>query len=235
MRVGFREQVTGLRLGPRVGLRRARGLGPRKAASLKGSALGFTLVEMMVSLSIFAVMTGFLMANFRVGRLEEELRASVNMSMATVRQAQTRALAGAVTNVCRGGSNDLKLCPTGAGGCPGGICTSEVPLGYGVRFTTAGDGRQQAVLFADANGNRVLDGGETISGVTVSSTPKLYVSALSPVSGSSLDIVFVPPRPTVYFNGDTATGVGTVFFYHATTSRSRSFSVNRVSGQVSAN
>jgi hypothetical protein len=136
--------------------------------------------------------------------------------------------------VCHGGANNLKLCTAaGASSCPSGTCTSEVPRGYGVRLSTMEAGNAVAILFADANNDRTFNTGEEIKTRKLSPSSRVTVTAVSPVSAGRLDIVFEPPKPTVQFNGSTATTVASVVITHAVSGASRTVTMNRVSGQVS--
>lgn len=198
-------------------------------------AAGFTLIEMLVSLSIFAVMTGFLMASFRTGKQADELRIASQVGMTVIRRTQTRALAGSTVKICRGGSRDLKICPTGAAeDCPGGICSTEVPLGYGVRFDTAAGASSAAIEYADTNGNMTYDDGEEIQKTPLSTTPNVTVKTVTPSNDGRLDIIFVPPRPTIFLNGVTTTATATIELTHSASGETRTVQLNRISGQISS-
>lgn len=55
---------------------------------------GFTLIELVVSLSIFMLITGLMLANFRAGDNSNELQKSAELLASRIREAQTRALSG---------------------------------------------------------------------------------------------------------------------------------------------
>ena len=74
---------------------------------------GFTLVEMLISLAIFAVVTAMAVANFRAGAQGDELRVSARIIASTVRRAQTQAVAGSSVFFCHGGTDEGKVCPSG--------------------------------------------------------------------------------------------------------------------------
>lgn len=195
---------------------------------------GFTIIDMLVSLTIFGVVTGFLMANFRSGRTADELRIGAQGIGTAFREVQTMAMTGKTVGICRGGSNNLKVCTVGtATTCPSGTCAYEVPRGYGLRLTTAAAGAGQSVLYADINASRTYDAGEEIKTTKLSTTSRVTVKTLTPVSSGLLDVVFEPPKPTVFFNGATGTTLATVQVQHATSGATRNVTINRVSGQVS--
>lgn len=56
---------------------------------------GFTLIELLVSIAIFVMISGLMIANFRSGNETEALRKSAELVASRLREAQTRALAGA--------------------------------------------------------------------------------------------------------------------------------------------
>lgn len=195
---------------------------------------GFTLVEMMVSLAIFAVVTGFTIANFRAGSQSDDLRIGQQLAASAVRRAQTAALGGELVSYCAGGAYDNKICPTA--GCGAGQCQRGVPQGFGVRFMKAAPDNQKTIFFADINGNRAYDGGEEIRSDTLSSSRKIGLSAivLAPSNGApdSVDIVFVPPKPVTYFNAANTDATVTLTLRHTVTGSTKVISVNRVTGQV---
>ncbi|MEK9152030.1 MAG: hypothetical protein AAB692_01560, partial [Patescibacteria group bacterium] len=94
---------------------------------------------------------------------------------------------------------------------------------------------RKAVLFADTGmtGNRRYDAGEMISSRGISPTPLVKISFLAPSSGTDLDIVFVPPKPRIYFNDNATTdAVAVITLQQIGTGLTKLVKVNRVSGQV---
>ncbi|KPJ85501.1 hypothetical protein AMJ57_02870 [Parcubacteria bacterium SG8_24] len=196
---------------------------------------GFTLVEMLVSMAIFSVITAFAVANFRAGQQGDELRISTQLVASTIRHAQTLAMAGQTLHYCHGGSTEGRLCPSGEDAeCSGGSCIRDLPLGYGVRLSTDVTGRRVAIVFADTDGNHALDAGEELRRDSVSSGPFVQVSALDPHVAGTLDIVFIPPKPLVKYNGAETDTVATITLEHRQTGRTRQVTINRISGQVNA-
>lgn len=58
------------------------------------SERGFTFIELVISVSIFAVITGLMFANLGAGNRSEELRRSADLVASRLREAQTRSLTG---------------------------------------------------------------------------------------------------------------------------------------------
>jgi prepilin-type N-terminal cleavage/methylation domain-containing protein len=197
---------------------------------------GFTLIELLVSITIFGVMTGFLMANFRSGRTADELRIGAQNVASALREAQTMAFSGKLVNTCRGGANDLKVCQTGAPSpCPGGTCTLEVPHGYGLRANTLAGSAGSLIIYADVNGDRAYNPGEELNTRVLAPSSRVTVKTVVPSASGLLDIVFDPPKPTIYYNNSTTTTQATVTVTHSTTGAVRDVTMNRISGQISAN
>lgn len=194
---------------------------------------GFTLIEMLITLGIFSVITGMVMVNFRVGQQGDELRIAGRLVESRIRRAQTAAIAGETIFICKGGTDDKKVCPSGdSADCAGGTCQRDIPRGYGVHFSP-GTAAGSLIYFADTDGDRVFQAREEISSYSVTSGAFVTISSISPEQSGMLDIVFVPPKPSVLFNGVTTSAIATVQLQHSTTNATRDVSLNRISGQIS--
>lgn len=138
---------------------------------------GFTVVEMLVVLSIIGIITG--MVIFNVGSQQRNsalLRSAQNLSL-NLRRIQNFALS----------SKTFK--------------TSGVPCGWGIHFN--GVGSKSYVIFADKAASvncsdrdfaRAADGSEDFENINLDA--QITVSSLS---GGLSDIVFSPPEPSVVF------------------------------------
>jgi prepilin-type N-terminal cleavage/methylation domain-containing protein len=196
---------------------------------------GFTLVEMLISLAIFAVITAFVTANFRVGQQGDELRISAQLLASSIRRAQTQTIAGQLLDYCHGGTNDLKVCPSGLDDeCPGGACSQDLPNGYGVHLSTTEASKRIVIVFADIDGDQAYDAGEEVIRDSISPGPFVFLETLVPASGETLDIVFTPPKPAISFNASEMDTLATMTLRHETTGDTREVSINRISGQVNA-
>jgi Tfp pilus assembly protein FimT len=196
-------------------------------------------VEMLISLSIFAVITAFATANFNAGRKSDELRYATQLVASSIRRAQTAAATGALADFCRGDGSprDLLSCPGGTDAeCPGAVCVNEVPSGYGLHISSVGDAARSILLFADADGNREWRVGEEFRTDSVSPGAFVHVSAITvgTTTVDTLDLVFEPPRPTAFLNGSTDEIDVKITLVQPQTGAERVVTVNRFSGQVSA-
>jgi prepilin-type N-terminal cleavage/methylation domain-containing protein len=198
-------------------------------------ASGFTLIEMLISLGIFGVITGMVMANFRVGSQGDELRASSLLVAGVIRRAQTAALTGETARFCRDESgNDGQVCSSDDI-CGAGTCVSDAPRGgYGVHFETSETGKRLMIGFVDTNGNGVYDVTERVRSDNISANIYVNVIGLAPAVDSALDILFVPPRPQVKFNNTTSEPIATITLQHRYTNQTKIVTVNSISGQISA-
>lgn len=220
---------------PSLWLRRARvGAMAVRAPKYPAGRTGFTLLEMIISLGIFAVITGFVVANYRGGRLGDELNVAQQLTAVAVRRAQTAAVSGTSVPWCVGGTNDKHVCLSGQDSeCPnGGACVGDIPRGYGVRFSTVGNDAGFAIGFADIDGNGILGTGEETRRDKLAPSPSVAVTAVTPASGGVLDVVFSPPRPTITFNDTAADVIASITVTHSLIGKSRTVTANKVSGQV---
>lgn len=151
---------------------------------------GFTLVELMVSVAIFAFMTAFLVAKygtFNQGILLTNLAYDVAL---TIRNAQSYGL-------------NVKSKPSASQNY-----STEFDKPYGVHFET-GANNKVMIFFADTNADGKYDGtSELITSYNIkrgSSVSLLCAGSGSCTPGTSLDITFKRPDPNAIIkkNGET--------------------------------
>ncbi|MBU0625858.1 prepilin-type N-terminal cleavage/methylation domain-containing protein [Patescibacteria group bacterium] len=195
---------------------------------------GFTLVEMLISLSIFAVVTAFAMANFKAGQQGDELRLSARITASLIQRARTQTVSGYAIYYCHGGALAGQLCPTGNDAeCGDGVCQRDIPPAYGINISAAVEENREVRIFADINGNEKYDVGEALRSDSVSPGPFVFINSVAPVQLNALDIIFTPPKPITSFNGSIVDGLATIILQHANTGRQTTITVNRISGLVS--
>ncbi|MFH1046670.1 MAG: prepilin-type N-terminal cleavage/methylation domain-containing protein [Patescibacteria group bacterium] len=195
---------------------------------------GFTMVEMLISLSIFGIITAFAISNFRVGQQGDELRLSARTVASLIGRARTQAIAGYEVKYCHGGNRAGEICADGDDyNCGDGVCRAEIPPAYGINISAVVGENREVRIFADTNSNGRYDQGEAMRFDSVSPGPFVYVSAVSPAAANSVDIVFTPPKPTIKFNGAVADGLATIELTHSSTEDTTSVTVNRISGLIS--
>lgn len=165
---------------------------------------GFTIIELLVSLSIFIVITAMVVANFRAGSRGDDLRISAEAMVSNLRKAQNMALAGQPTN---------DIVPPG---------------GYGLYFNLATPDRY--IIFADMNGDKVYNSGEELADGLVTLPREVRIISVSPVIVST--VVFKPPKPTIFINNDPSNETLSVTLKHTSSEQTRVVTVNRVSGRI---
>ncbi|HEY4503868.1 MAG TPA: type II secretion system protein [Candidatus Paceibacterota bacterium] len=167
---------------------------------------GFTLVELMVSVGIFAFMTAFLVAKygtFNQGILLTNLAYDVAL---TIRNAQSYGL-------------NVKSKPAGESDPSGNSYSDKFDYPYGVYFDETATGspapNSSFIFFADVNGNGIYDSSESIKTSNIrrgSIVSDICVSA-DPIScqnsdnhPSTADITFKRPDPNAVIkrDGDSA-------------------------------
>lgn len=191
---------------------------------------GFTLIELMVSMSIFAVITGFVLVNFRQGSRTDEVRFAAQTAASVIRDAMTRGTAGATALACVAGGAVNGVCTGEPPACAGGVCVSTVPKGWGVAFGTDAP-EDSIVLFADVNGNKTYDAGEEVATERYSASGFVTVTAASPIATRST-ILFVPPVPDVLVNGGTAADEAVFTLTHGAGGGARTVRFNRISRRI---
>jgi prepilin-type N-terminal cleavage/methylation domain-containing protein len=153
-------------------------LNPARPVRLNRNLMGFTLIELLVSITIIAAMSGLFMVNYHNTNKRSELGVTKQKLASDIRIAQNNSL----------GSKEYESNKT-----PGG--------GWGVHFDLADPAHY--MIFADKNlpnGNQAYDAGETMETKTL--PIGVTINSLSPVVGGKLDIVFFPPDPVTYINGE---------------------------------
>lgn len=195
---------------------------------------GFTLIEMLISLSIFGVITAFAVANFRAGEQGEQLRISTQNVASLIRRARTLSVAGYEVKYCHGGNAEGQVCPGGDdASCLSGECLTDIPPAYGINIAATSGLNREVRVFADTNDNGRYDQGEAIRTDQISPRPFVVISDIAPADANQIDIVFEPPKPNITFNGSRNEGIATIELTHTATDRTAEIIVNRISGLVS--
>ncbi|OGL75087.1 hypothetical protein A3C96_00615 [Candidatus Uhrbacteria bacterium RIFCSPHIGHO2_02_FULL_60_10] len=211
----------------------------RRTSPVRSSPLatshGFTLIEMLISMTIFAVITGFVTANLSQSRSGDELRLSAQLVASSIRRVQSYSLSGQLVKLCADNSG---ACPRGQLDCPGLIaCRDDLPKAYGVRFSPIIGNEKRIVFFADQNENGIFDDGEEFRTDAISSGRFVTVTSTSigttALSGA-LDIVFFPPKSAIKFNGEISETTAKIVLRQPRVARDRTVTVNRISGQVNS-
>ncbi len=141
---------------------------------------GFTLIELMVSILIIALISGLFMVNYHNTNKRSELNVEKQKLASNIRLAQNYSL----------GSKTYDGITTPSGG-------------WGVHFALADP--THYIIFADKNlpnGNQIYEAGEAVETKTLPAG--VTINFLSPAN--AVDIIFFPPDPVTYVNTSPTTG-----------------------------
>lgn len=182
---------------------------------IQNSELGFTMIELMVTIGIFALITGVVLANFRSGERGESLRLATEQLAQDIRRAQGDTLSGKTSFYQEQGDATPK---------------EQVPLGgYGIEFALGSDAGRYA-FFPPASFT-VLPKGIVIKSVQLSDNSTMNDFFL---------IGFRPPQGTAFFKTTDAEGgffsdanEAVVTLQHSVTKQERRVTINRISGKIS--
>lgn len=153
---------------------------------------GFTLLELLVVLAIFIIITSIVLANYPLFKDGIALKKTAQQIAITVHEAEVYAMAVKSFN------NQFS--------------------GYGAHFES---GNNSFVLFSDANNNNVYDvGAEDVKTYKIQTNDKIYDlcgnqnSPAPDVCGlASVDIIFLRPNPIVILNGAGNPGLSDIEIY----------------------
>lgn len=169
---------------------------------------GFTMIDLLIWLAIFGVLTGSMIANFRAGGRNDNVRSGAELLSSTLRSAQSKTLSGA-------------LAPN-----------SDFPDGgWGVHFDSASPG--EMIVFADGSipSNYIYNAGEEAEApIALPGGAQFSWAEQFPV----LDVVFSPPDGKIYFNGQDALGKMTLTISQSGAGIQKQVEIFRLSGQIRA-
>ena len=150
---------------------------------------GFSLVELIVSLSVITLLTGLFLANYHNANRRTDLTMTAQALVTDIRYAQANAL------------GLIKY----DGAVPAG--------GWGVYFSAGGMGNSNNtsyVIFADENDDRLYqvgEGQENLGGRLVDLPPNIVIDRI--MVGSSQNaratVTFLPPDPLTRIRGSSGT------------------------------
>jgi len=165
---------------------------------------GFTIIELLVALGVFVVVTAMVVANFRAGGRSDELRIAAETLISNLRKAQNMSLSGQLTN------------------------GSSPPGGYGVYFKLSDTDRY--IIFADLNGDLGYTAGEALPDGTIILPRDIRILNIQPTAIST--VIFKPPKPTIYINGAITEATLSITLKHNLSGKTRTVIVKRISGQI---
>ncbi|MEK7203408.1 MAG: prepilin-type N-terminal cleavage/methylation domain-containing protein [Patescibacteria group bacterium] len=138
--------------------------------------LGFTMIEMVVSVGIISLLSAIFLANYHGANHKTELNMEAQKVVSNLNLARSFSLSSKKYN------NSL---PAG---------------GWGVHFKTSSPDKY--LIFADVNNNQSYDDGEADidkGGRVINLPDNIIIDSAD--NGGTVDVVFLPPDPAIYFNG----------------------------------
>ena len=171
----------------------------------KKNNFGFTIIELMVSASIIAIISALAVVNLRGSEQKSTLDNETERLSSVMRQAHINSLIGLTVGGVR---------PLGGFGLHIGQCASNCSY----------------LLFAD-DGNFIYDAGiDTIVDQINMLDENVSITLTQPTD--PFDIVFSPPRGNIYINGNTLVNSATTTLGFVNTSYSKQIIINRFSGRI---
>ena len=176
--------------------------------NLQKNQKAFTIIEMLVVVTIFATISALVMANFHKFDKSSVLDGEADKLYSILRQAQILSLTGQTIAGQR--------------------------YNYGVHFLKC-SANCSYILFADLDGDNIYDSSpeEKYGQGTYSLSKNIYIENLSPITvDDKLDIIFEAPLENTYFNNSQSQETATIILKHSSSSLQKTISVNRISNQI---
>lgn len=166
---------------------------------------GFTLIEMMVIIGIFVIVSAMVLVNFRKGENSTAFLLATEEVSSNIRKTQTQTLTG---------STEQEITASG---------------GFGVYFDMAAP--DQYLIFRD-DGNQIYESGNDTIIETMILPTNVTIASLS---NDPLTIVFKPPKPTVYLNGGIVDNSADIYLSSSKIDDKQGhININRITGRVTA-
>lgn len=165
---------------------------------------GFSVIELMVSAGIIAIISAMVVVNLRGSTQKSSLDNEAERLASVIRQAHINALIGLTVSGSR---------PLGGFGLRLSQCSSDCSY----------------TLFAD-DGDYVYGAGDTLIEDLGLLDDNIYISLLAP--DDPLDIVFVPPAGDIYLNGDVVADSAAITLGFESTAYTKRVILNRLSGRL---
>ncbi len=153
------------------------------------SQFGFSLIELLVTISIFTIMMIVVLVNYRSFNKNSDFTNAVENAYFALREAQVYGVGSRTT---AGGTT---MC---------GSPASPFNCAYGVHFTTTITPGQYN-FFIDTNGNRIMDTGESIgqpislgSGTTITSLWCVRSGISGACENNYASVIFKRPNPDAF-------------------------------------
>ena len=170
---------------------------------------GFTIIELLVVISVIIILTAIVLISYRSGQQQFALQRSANKLAQDIRRTQEMAMSA-------------REC-THPTACPAG----GVPLGgYGIYMEKEASQIRNYKIYADGDNNEKYDSGEEIE--TIYLEDGVEFQSVQPANKMSVN--FKPPDPTIELRDQTGadkTNVTIIIALTADSSKTKTILVNR--------
>lgn len=174
-----------------------------------GDRSGFTMLELMVSLGIMAILIGSFVVNYRGGSRNSELGLAAQKLVSDIRMVQNSALGTTRYN-------------------------GKVPIGgWGLHFDKTSGNNLAYTVFADVDGDKNYDGASESNAVyggrRMNLPENISISELlfNAAPKNTIDVIFLPPDPeTLIWDGFSTTTNATIRIRHSVTGVTKDAYVN---------
>jgi len=196
---------------------------------------GFSIIEILISITIFALITAAVISDLRSGEFKNQLSIAAHNVASEIRETQTMVSAGQPTKVCMVAAVVTGNCEDDPGSCAGD-CVENVPAGgYGLVFEYDSE---NLILFGNTDATDDYDAlDEKIRDLKVSPTGRVELGLIT-VDGAPVDelqVIFLPPTNEMVFRGPAIFGnpsEARIEIDHQGMFETREILINRISGRI---
>ena len=141
---------------------------------------GFTLIELMVVISIAVFLSGLVFANYKDSQKRYSLAQAIQRLAFDIRRAQNMAISGVEI---------------------AGVCSKDDPCyGYGIYAESKQGNNLSYKIFADKDNDQIFKEGFDLVVEVINLPSAVSIEFVSSTNGR-LHIFFKPPDPTTYISG----------------------------------
>lgn len=192
------------------------------------SRKGFTIIEILLMVTIFVLISTAAIADFGTARGAARLRAATQELAANIQKAQAMAYANSAIPIC----TDTLVCGSGSSCDPTMAgCTSTPILSYGVALDINNDGKKYAV-FADTDGSGTYRAGEAVPNGVISLPAGITIQSVTPLANKTTVYSYNAANSAPFVTCSTNC-MTTVVFYDTQTLETRTVAVSKQTGAIS--
>ena len=205
---------------------------------------GFSLMEMLISISIVALLALTSVFLLKSSQENDELNTAARQLAGDIRSMQSRALASQNVKTCTNASSETQLCEDSIAGCAG-ACTAANSYGFGIHIYSASS---TYVAYADItpaapdykytkNTEKLFSrtlailGSATVYVKSITSTDSLGVQTTQ--TGADIDFTRQTGKMRLVGLGGSEPVLLIILLEHKTSKRQVTVEINRVTGRVS--